>query len=130
MSIRLGIKAPNKPITFGYNLAIFNFTTGCFNAAMNIFLPRFIRSAFRHDPIVSFLITVGTADLALGGMSGHGGLAVLGLVVVGGALGLKWSQSQRRADLFAEQTVQHYLPPQSSQSELPMLSITKKRPPN
>jgi hypothetical protein len=97
---------------------------------MSILLPRFLRSAYRHDPIASFLMTVGAADIALGGISSHGGLAVLGMVIVGAALGLKWSQSQRRSELFSEQAVQHYLPSQSSQSELPMLSISKKRPPN
>jgi hypothetical protein len=101
-----------------------------FNAAMSILLPRFIRSAYRHDPIASFLITAGAADIAIGGVSSHGGLALLGMVIVAAALGLKWSQSQRRSELFSEQAVQHYLPSQSSQSELPMLSIPKKRPPN
>jgi hypothetical protein len=97
---------------------------------MNSLFPRFFRSAYRNDPIPSFLITIGAADVALGGSSGHGGLALLGLIVVGVALGLKWSQSQRKSELFSEQMVQHYLPSQSSQSELPMLSISKKRPPN
>jgi hypothetical protein len=97
---------------------------------MSILLPRFIRSAYRHDPIASFLITAGAADIAIGGVSSHGGLALLGMVIVAAAFGLKWSQSQRRSELFSEQAVQHYLPSQSSQSELPMLSIPKKRPPN
>jgi hypothetical protein len=97
---------------------------------MSILLPRFIRSAYRHDPIASFLITAGAADIAIGGVSSHSGLALLGMVIVAAALGLKWSQSQRRSELFSEQAVQHYLPSQSSQSELPMLSIPKKRPPN
>ncbi|MGB8698602.1 MAG: hypothetical protein WCD18_04230 [Thermosynechococcaceae cyanobacterium] len=93
-------------------------------------MPRFLRSAYRSDPIASFLMTMGAADVALGGASSHGGLLVLGIVLFGGALGLKWIQSQRRSQAFSEQTVQHYLPPQSSQSELPMLSINKKRPPH
>jgi hypothetical protein len=96
---------------------------------MNILLPRFLRSAFRNDPIASFLMTIGAADIALGSSAGHGGLALFGLVFVAAALGLKWSQGQRKSELFSEQIVQHYLPSQSS-SELPMLSITKKRPPN
>lgn len=96
---------------------------------MNILLPRFFRAAYRNDPIPSFLITVGAADTALGGSNGHAGLALLGLMIVGVALGLKWSQSQRKSDAFSEQLVQNYLP-SSSQSEMPMLSISKKRLPN
>jgi hypothetical protein len=94
-------------------------------------LPRFLRSSYRRDPIPSFLMTMGAADVALGGVSSHGGLLVLGVLVFGGALGLKWLQSLRRSDIVAESlATQHYLPSQSSQAELPMLSITKKRPPN
>ena len=74
-------------------------------------------------------MTFGAADIALGGSGGHGGLAVFGLILVGAAIGVKWSQSQKRSDL-SEQFLPNYLPAESSQSELPMLSITKKRPPN
>jgi hypothetical protein len=93
-------------------------------------LPRFLRSTYRRDPIPSFLMTMGAAEVALGGVSSHGGLLILGVVMFGGALGLKWLQSLRRVDAISEPTVQHYLPSQSSQAELPMLSINKKRPPN
>jgi hypothetical protein len=93
-------------------------------------LPRFLRSSYRRDPIPSFLMTMGAAEVALGGVSSHGGLLILGVVMFGGALGLKWLQSLRRIDTISEPTVQHYLPSQSSQAELPMLSINKKRPPN
>jgi hypothetical protein len=93
-------------------------------------LPRFLRSTYRRDPIPSFLMTMGAAEVALGGVSSHSGLLILGVVMFGGALGLKWLQSLRRIDIISEQTVQHYLPAQSSQAELPMLSINKKRPPN
>jgi hypothetical protein len=97
---------------------------------MTILLPRFLRSAYRKDPVNSFLMTMGAADVALGGMSSHSGLLLLGIVVFGGAFALKFLQAQRRSQDFAEETVQHYLPSQTSQSELPMLSINKKRPPN
>ncbi|WP_404787927.1 hypothetical protein [Altericista sp. CCNU0014] len=96
---------------------------------MNMLLPRFLRSAYRKDPIPSFLMTMGAADIALGGASSHGGLLFLGVFLLGGALGLKWVQSQRRTDTLPEPIAQHYLPSQFSQ-ELPMLSMTKKRPPN
>jgi hypothetical protein len=96
---------------------------------MNMLLPRFFRSAYRKDPISSFLMTMGAADVALGGASSHGGLLFLGIFLVGGSLALKWVQSQRRTETISESAIQHYLPSQSSQ-ELPMLSITKKKPPN
>jgi hypothetical protein len=96
---------------------------------MNMLLPRFFRSAYRKDPISSFLMTMGAADVALGGASSHGGLLFLGIFLVGGSLALKWVQSQRRTETISESVIQHYLPSQSSE-ELPMLSITKKKPPN
>jgi hypothetical protein len=96
---------------------------------MSIFLPRFLRSAYRREPLTSVLMTMGAVDAALGGASNHGGLLIVGIATFGGALGLRWLQSQRRSDLFVEPAVQHYLPPQSSQSELPMLSMRKKGPP-
>lgn len=96
---------------------------------MSIFLPRFLRSAYRREPLISVLLTMGAVDVALGSVSSHGGLLVLGLVIFGGALGIRWLQSQRRSDLFVEPVIQHYLPPQSSQAELPMLSMRKKGPP-
>ncbi len=97
---------------------------------MNILLPRVLRVAYRRDPIPSFLVTMGVADIALGGLSSHGGLLILGLLIAGGALGMKWIQGQRRNDLFTEPLPQRYLPPSPSQTELPMLSIHKKRPPS
>ena len=76
-------------------------------------------------------MTMGAAEAALGGVSSHGGLLVLGVMMFGGALGLKWLQSLRRPDIMIDEPLaQHYLPSQLSQAELPMLSITKKRPPN
>jgi hypothetical protein len=96
---------------------------------MSVLLPRFLRSLYRQDPISGILLTMGLADIALGGVSGHGGLSLFGVIVFGAALGSKWIQSQRRSDLMEQQSVQQYLPSQSSQQELPMLSITKKQPP-
>jgi hypothetical protein len=93
-------------------------------------LPRFLRSTYRRDPIPSFLMTMGAAEAALGGVSSHGGLLILGVVMFGGASGLKWLQSLRRTSIISEPAVQHYLPSESSQAELPMLSIAKKRPPS
>ncbi len=95
-------------------------------------LPRFLRSTYRRDPIPSFFMTMGAAEVALGGASSHGGLLILGVMMFGGALGLKLLQSLRRPDIMTDEPLaaQHYLPSQSSQAELPMLSINKKRPPN
>ncbi len=96
---------------------------------MNMLLPRFFRSAYRKDPIPSVLMTMGAVEVALGGASSHGSLLGLGIFLLGGSLALKWIQSQRRPDVLSEPAVRHYLPSQSSE-ELPMLSITKKKPPN
>jgi hypothetical protein len=98
---------------------------------MNVIWPRFLKSTYRREPISSFLFIVGGVDAAMGGLSGHGGLAFLGLVTLGGAVTLRWWQLQRLNNtLQPERVAQFALPPQSSRPQVPMLSISTKRPPN
>jgi hypothetical protein len=98
---------------------------------MNLFLPRFLKTAYRKEPISSFVFIVGGVDAAIGGVSGYGGLLSLGLLTVGGAIGLRWWQEQRSAKRLEPERVARYsLPPQSSRPPVPMLSISTKRPPN
>uniref|UniRef100_B8HJW2 Uncharacterized protein n=1 Tax=Cyanothece sp. (strain PCC 7425 / ATCC 29141) TaxID=395961 RepID=B8HJW2_CYAP4 len=98
---------------------------------MNVIWPRFLKNAYRKEPISSFVLVAGGVDVVIGGLGGYGTLACLGLVAVGGAVTLRWWQLQRTPkSIQPEQVAQSYLPSQASRPELPMLSIAKKRPPH
>jgi hypothetical protein len=102
-----------------------------YDAVMNLILPRFVKNAYRKEPISSFVFIVGGVDLAIGGLGGYGGLLFLGLLTAGGAIGLRWWQWQRiQKSMEPERVAQYALPPQSSRPAVPMLSISPKRPPN
>lgn len=97
---------------------------------MNFFWPRILKSAYRREPISSFLILVGAVDATIGGVGSYGSLMFLGLTTVVGAIAFRWWQLQRTQPLQTERVANHYLPAQSSRPQLPMLAIAKKRPPN
>ncbi len=97
---------------------------------MNFFWPRILKSAYRQEPISSFLILVGVVDATIGGVGSYGSLTFVGLTTVGGALAFRWWQLQRTKPFQPERVAEHYLPAQSSRPQLPMLSIAKKRPPH
>ena len=92
--------------------------------------PRFLKSAYRNEPVTGFLITVGVVDAAIGGFSYHGSLLLFGLSTVGAAIALRWWQLQRTKALQTEQVPRYFLPARSSRTQLPMLSMSKKQPPN
>jgi hypothetical protein len=50
---------------------------------------QFFRTVYRRDPITGFLVVLGGAAVVLGSVGDQGGLATLGLLVVGGGLGLR-----------------------------------------
>ncbi len=96
---------------------------------MGIIWPRlkFIR---RKDSLASFLMIMGLVDAVIGGLKGYESLLLLGLAIAGGAIALWWRHSHQTNRLQPERVTQRYLPAKSSQSQLPMLSISKKRPPD
>jgi len=99
---------------------------------MNVGLTRFIKSAYRREPIPSTLITMGLVEAVIGGFDYKWSLFTFGLLSAGVALGWRWWMIQQRQPLAEEQpVVQQYLLPHSSSSNtaLPMLSMTKKKPP-
>lgn len=96
---------------------------------MNPGLIRFLKSAYRQEPITSFIVIVGAVDAALGGIDHSVSLFSFGLVLVTGALALRWWQLQRNQPLDLERVPEHYLPPASSHQPLPLLMTSKKYPP-
>lgn len=99
---------------------------------MNRLWPRFLRSAYRKEPVTSFILTVGAVDAVIGGVGDRPSLLAVGLGAVGIAILLRvWMLSQRRA---VEPVVENrppirYLPSQSSSSALPSLDVPRKRSP-
>ena len=97
---------------------------------MNFALPRVLKSAYRREPITSFMITVGAVDAVIGGIGGRGSLLSFGLTVAAIALALRWWQMQRSQPEQPERVPELYLPPSSSRPQLPVLMSAKKRPPH
>ena len=95
---------------------------------MNALWPRILKSAYRKEPISSFIVIVGAVDAVIGGVGQRWSLLSFGIMMVMIAIVLRWWQSQRREAELAEQPVTHFLPPSSSPPALPMLSTTKRKP--
>lgn len=95
---------------------------------MNALWPRFLKSAYRKEPISSFIIIIGAVDAVIGGVGERWSLLTFGLMMVLLAVAVRWWQSQRRETELAEQPVTHFLPPSSSRPALPILSTSKRRP--
>ncbi|MBR8835239.1 MAG: hypothetical protein DSM106950_14735 [Stigonema ocellatum SAG 48.90 = DSM 106950] len=97
---------------------------------MNVLLPRFLRSVYRKEPLISILITMGAVDALIGGLDYSWSLFTFGLATAGVTFAYRWWRIQQRRPLPEEPVVQHYLPSRSSSPTLPMLSISKKKPPS
>lgn len=95
---------------------------------MNAVLPRFLKSAYRREPIISALVTIGIVDALIGGLDDSWSLFAFGLGTAGVALALKLWRMQQRPPIPEEPVVQHYLPPQPSNSPLPIIPVSKKKP--
>lgn len=87
--------------------------------------PRFLKSAYRKEPISSFILTVGAVDAVIGGVDSRWSLLVLGLATVGTAIALRWWLAQRQPVDLPTGAPVYYLPDRSSQPSLPMLSGRK-----
>jgi len=95
---------------------------------MNALWPRIFKSAYRKEPISSFIVIMGAVDALIGGFGERWSLLTFGLMMVVLALAIRWWQSQRKETELSEQPVTHYLPANSSRPVLPMLSTTKHQP--
>lgn len=91
---------------------------------------RTLKLVYRKEPIVSFMVTAGLVNVAIGGLSEHWSLMSVGLSVVGIAIavGVRQMQSRRRPLAPRHRPAAYVLPPARATS-LPMLDIAKKNPP-
>jgi hypothetical protein len=97
-------------------------------AVMNAILPRFLKSAYRKEPIISVLVTMGIVDALIGGLDDSWSLFTFGLGTTGVAIALKLWRMQQQPPMPEETVVQHYLPPQPSSPPLPIITVSKKKP--
>lgn len=95
---------------------------------INTLWHRFVKSAYRKEPISSFIIIVGVVDAVIGGFGERWSLLSFGLMMVALAAVIRWWQ-QRDQDELSEQPVTHFLPPSQSRPPLPILRSTKRQPP-
>ena len=91
---------------------------------------RILRTAYRKDPVVSFVVTMGVVDAVIGGVEGSWSLFGLGMGTVGMAIILRFWLLKRSHQI--EQTTavpEYYLPPNSSRPQLPILNRNKNHLP-
>jgi hypothetical protein len=96
---------------------------------MNASWTRLLKSAYRKDPLTSFIVTVGVVDAAIGSIGASGSLLAFGLGTAGVAIALRYWQSYRSAAEQPAPAPEYYLPPHSSRPQLPVLNMSKKNPP-
>lgn len=97
---------------------------------MGIVWTRMLKSIYRKEPVISFIVTIGAVDAAIGGLSEHWSLMTFGMGMVGVAVGMRLRQMQRQHEVEQTQRAPvHLLPPTSSRPSLPQLNLSKKNPP-
>ncbi|MDF0552092.1 hypothetical protein [Kamptonema sp. UHCC 0994] len=96
---------------------------------MNVSWQRILKSAYRREPVTSFVITVGAVDAAIGGMAASGPLLAFGLGTASVAIALRWWQIHSSSIEQPAPAPEYYLPPHSSRPQLPILNVSKKNPP-
>jgi hypothetical protein len=94
---------------------------------MNALFPRFLRTAYRKEPISSFILVVGAVDAVIGGVGQQWSLLSLGLLISLLSVALRWWQVQKNQPILTEDTPRRYLPPSSSRTPLPRLTHDHSR---
>ncbi len=95
---------------------------------MNAALHRILKSAYRKEPISSFILLVGAVDVAISGGSGSSSLFAFGLGTIAIAIAIRWWQIQHAPTSESEPAPEYSLPPSSSRPSLPNLKSTQKYP--
>lgn len=93
---------------------------------MNRVWTRFLRSAYRREPISSFILTIGGVNMAIGGVDREWTLMALGLSTVAAAVILRWWINLRRPIQPVQESPIRYLPDRASRQSLPLLTAKKR----
>jgi hypothetical protein len=89
-------------------------------------LPRFLKSAYRKEPISSFIVIVGATDLVMGGVGSQWTLFSLGFILMLTAGLVRWQKVTKNQSLLDQTQARYFLPPSSSRPPLPDLISQKK----
>ncbi|MEO0534400.1 MAG: hypothetical protein AAF215_11125 [Cyanobacteria bacterium P01_A01_bin.123] len=93
-------------------------------------MPRSIKSAYRREPIISTIVTMGLVDVLIGGFQGQVPLLALGLIGAGGAIAFRLLTRRHQSSLAAPPNPPlRALPSQSSRPQMPMLGLSHRPPP-
>jgi hypothetical protein len=92
---------------------------------MNALLPRFLKLAYRKEPISSFIVIIGATDLVMGGVGAQWTLFSLGLMIVLTAGVVRWQKVQQADQAMVQDKARYFLPPSSSRPPLPNLVSDK-----
>ncbi|MGF1497647.1 MAG: hypothetical protein ACFB8W_12610 [Elainellaceae cyanobacterium] len=91
----------------------------------------FLKSAYRKEPLSSFILTVGVVDAVIGGVDLQTSLFLLGLAMMGVAIALRWWKLRHSPDIadvvVPSRPPLRYLPDQSSRPHLPPLNSPRQR---
>ncbi|MCL2933293.1 MAG: hypothetical protein MGG11_13875 [Trichodesmium sp. MAG_R03] len=90
---------------------------------------RILKTAYRKDPVVSFLVTMGAVDAIIGGAEASWSLFGLGMGTIGMAIVLRLWLLRRPHVEQATAVPEYYLPPNSSRLQLPILNRNQKHLP-
>jgi hypothetical protein len=95
---------------------------------MNAIFPRFIKLAYRKEPISSFILIVGAVDALIGGVGERWTLLSFGILILLIGTLVRWRQMQNKQLVATESRTKYILPPSPSDTPLPILvSKTNKR---
>ncbi|MDY6936633.1 MAG: hypothetical protein SWY16_03115 [Cyanobacteriota bacterium] len=95
---------------------------------MNAALHRILKSAYRKEPISSFILLVGAVDVAISGANGSGSLFAFGTGTIAIAIAIRWWQIHHAPTSNPETASEYVLPPSSARSSLPNLKSGNKYP--
>lgn len=93
---------------------------------MNLVWSRLLRSAYRKEPITSFVLTVGVVEAAIGGLNEHWALLAFGLGTSGVAIALRLWQQRKQMPTFVDRAPTYILPAQIDRPSLPLLKPKRK----
>jgi hypothetical protein len=88
---------------------------------------RFLKSAYRKEPITSFMAIAGAVDVAIGGIDRSWSLLFFGVSLVGVAIAIRWWQSQNAQAELNEDSPKYFLTSQSSRPALPTLDRANRK---
>ncbi|MEB3360261.1 MAG: hypothetical protein VKK04_26290 [Synechococcales bacterium] len=90
---------------------------------------QFLKSAYRREPLSSFILTVGIVDAVIGGVDLQTSLFLLGVGLMGVAIALRWWKLRHRPDVvLPNRPTMRYLPEHSSRPHLPPLNSPRQHP--